>query len=256
MSVRRFGSDWLWLAVGLAAALGALPGAAQEMLPLGHAVVFNNNGRRPPSESVYPLFRLSERFALVEDFYTPANLDATLVENLEQARLLYVGQYSDESPLFVDPELQAAIRAFLGRGGLLFFDYGTGLEGHKRFRPETEVFLKSVGASPPGDFHPGYGTSRFAAADAHTILAGPALIAGKTAGHYGWWQQPAAGQIVLACDRNDPGRATLVLHPGVQRKGTILFNQLPSVCREPRGTCFDLVRNVLAFAYGAGRQSP
>ena len=69
-----------WIIAGLALAWGAAPAGAEELLPLEHVVVFNNNGRVPPTPNVYLLFRLSEKFALVEDFYTPATLDASLRE--------------------------------------------------------------------------------------------------------------------------------------------------------------------------------
>lgn len=227
---------------------------AQDLLPLKHVVVFNNNGRQPPASSVYPLFRLSEVFGMVEDFYTPGTLDATIADNLARARLLYVGQYCDESPLFTDPQLCEAIRALLQRGGAVFFDYGTGSD-KMRFRPETVAFLKSVGVTPPDGFHPGYGKSVFAEAKTHALLAAPAPIGGKETGHYGWWEICSPGQIALARDVSDKNKATLVLQEGVEGKGAVLFNQLPSVFRESSGVCFDLVRNVLAAAYAEGRSA-
>lgn len=45
--------------------LGPFGAAAQDLLPLEHVVVFNNHGRQPPNPSIYPVFRLSERFALI-----------------------------------------------------------------------------------------------------------------------------------------------------------------------------------------------
>ncbi len=243
------------IVAGLLLMLAGSCAAAQELLPLEHVVLFNNNGRQPPTPNVYPLFRLSERFALVEDFYMPANLDATIAEDLRRSGMLYIGQYSDESPLFADPELCRSIRSHLETGGLIFFDYNTGHRGI-RFYPETVAFLKSVGATPPDDFHPGYGTSRFEEADAHGVLAGPAPIGGKTTGHYGWWQKWSPKQIVLARDRDEPSNATLLLQDEVLGKGTIVFSQLPSVFRTTAGVPFEFVKNVVDYAYGSEEASP
>ena len=229
--------------------------AAQDLLPLEHVVVFNNNGRQPPNPSVYPVFRLSERFALVEDFYTPANLDVSIVDNLRRSKLLYIGQYSDESPLFAEPDLCRAIRAHLERGGMLFFDYHTGSDG-KRFRPETEAFLKSVDVSPPAEFSPGYGTSQFGTVDDHVMLVRPVALGAKSLGHYGWWQKWSPRQIVLAYDSEDSGRATLIAQQGVAGKGMVVFSQLPSLFRSPNGVAFDLARNLIAHAYAEGSPSP
>lgn len=242
------------IAAGLIWALAWRGAVGQDLLPLPRAVVFNNNGRTPPAPNVYPLFRLSEHFALFEAFYTPANIDAAFVTNLQRSRLLYIGQYSDEGPLFADPELCRELRSHLEQGGLIFFDYHTGT-GQRRFRPETEAFLKSVGVAVPDGFQPGYGSSGFAAPEVHAMLAGPVPIGGKAAGHYGWFQQWSPEQTVLARDRNDEGRATLLAQDGVAGKGTVVFSQLPSVFRSDAGVSFDLVRNVIAYAY-ATRRSP
>jgi len=244
---RRFVAVVLLLIAAIAAPL-----AAQDILPLKHIVIFNNNGRKPPSACVYPLFRLSEPFALVEDFYTPGTLDATIVDNLGRARMLYVGQYCNESPLFADESICEAVRALLKRGGLLFFDYATGSRGI-RFRPDTVQFLKSVGVTAPSEFHPGYGKDKFADAKAHAVLAKPVPLGGKDAGHYGWWEKWPAEQILLAHDSTDKGKATLLVQDGVLGKGTIMFNQLPGAFRSPSGIYFDLVRNIIAHTYGEGR---
>ena len=244
----------LRIALLLAAVVGpTCPGLALagELLPLDHVVVFNNNGRVPPTPNVYPLFRLSERFGLVEHFYTPTGLGISLRDDLGRARLLYIGQYSDESPLFRDPGVCEAIRDHLRRGGMLVFDYHTGVRDD-RFHPETLDFLKSIGVEPPGDFHTGYGSSRFEEADTHVLLSQPAAIGGKTLGHWGWWQKWSPGHTVLARDRNDATQATLILQEGVMGHGAVLFSQFPSVFREPGGLPFDLVHNVIAYAY-AGR---
>ena len=222
--------------------------SAEELLPLRHVVVFNNNGRTPPSPSVYPLFRLSEPFGLVEDFYALRTLDAAIVADLAESRMLYIGQYCDESPLFDDQQICRAIRSLLKRGGLLLFDYGTGVRG-VRFRPSTVRFLKSVGVTPPGDFRTGYGASQLAKAGTHAVLSRPHAIAGRRTGHYGWWQKWAPNQVVLAHDRKDKARAVLVLHDHVLGKGTVIFSQLPGAFRERRGTHFHLVANIIAYAH-------
>lgn len=222
-------------------------------LPREHVIVFNNNGRKVSDKAaIYPLFRLSERFGLIEDFYTPGNLDATLAENLGRSKMLYIGQYSDESPLFADADVQAAIRSHLTRGGLVVFDYCGG-SSKGRFHAETEAFFKSILVALPGEFHPGYGASRFRLAGTHAILNQPAALAGKSTGHYGWFERPAASQIVLACDRDQEGHATLILQEGVLGKGSVLWSQLPSVFRDSSGVSLDLVKNVIAYAYGKGR---
>lgn len=227
--------------------------AAEGLLPLEHAVVFNNNGRAPPTANVYPLFRLSERFGLVEDFYTPSTLDRSFPANLKRSCVLYVGQYSDASPLFRDPAIGEAIRGHFRRGGVLVFDYHTGTPGG-RFRPETEKFLKSVGAEPPGDFRTGYGESRLEKPGVHAIVSRPLPVGGRSAGHYGWWQKWSPDQVVLARDRADPARATLILQEKVLGEGAVLFNQLPSVFRAPDGLAFDLVHNIIAYASGERRE--
>lgn len=230
-------------------------GLADEPFPLPHAVVLNNNGRVPPTPNVYPLFRLSERFGLVENFYTPAGFGVSFREDLERSALLYIGQYSDESPLFRDPGICEAIRGHLKGGGMVVFDYHTGARDD-RFHPETIEFLKSIGVEPPGDFHTGYGSSRFEEADAHVLLSRPAAIGGRTLGHWGWWQKWSADQTVLARDRNAPSQATLILQDGVLGEGTVLFSQLPSPFREPAGLPFDLVRNIIAYTYDGRSDSP
>ena len=255
VSLKEIGMPGRWL---IAAALILTPGlpvaGAEELLPLEHVVVFNNNGRRPPTPNVYPLFRLSERFALVEDFYTPRTLNATIVESLQRSKMLYVGQYCDESPLFADPDLCGAIKAHLEQGGLVLFDYHTGAR-EIRFQPETEEFLKSVAVAPPGDFQPGYGRSRLGEAGVHVILAEPVPIGGKGVGHYGWWQKWSPEQVVLAHDQEDEAKATLIIQDRVLGSGAVMFNQLPSAFRESSGVYFDLVRNVIAYAYEQGRPS-
>jgi len=225
---------------------------AQELLPLKHVVVFNNNGRTPPSPRVYPMFRLSEPFALVEDFYTPGTLDATLTDNLARSRMLYIGQYCNEAPLFSDPTICEAVKALLKRGGLLFFDYNTGSRGI-RFRPETVKFLKSVGVTVPEAFQQGYGKTKFAPANVHAILAKPIAVGGRDTGHYGWWEKWPESQIVLAHDTNDAGKATLILQDKVLDKGTVMFNQACGIFRSAEGVCFDMVRNIIAYAYEEGR---
>ena len=244
-----------FMAAGLVSVLAWCGAVGQDLLPLPRAVIFNNNGRTPPTPNVYPLFRLSEHFALFEAFYTPGNIDVTLAENLQRSRLLYVGQYSDEGPLFTDPELCDRIRTFLGQGGTLFFDYHTG-SGSERFRPETVQFLKSVGVTAPAEFHPGYGESMFAAPEVHAVLAGPVPVGAKTTGHYGWFEQWLPEQMVLARDRNTEGQATLLIQDGVAGKGSVVFSQLPAVFRSDAGVPFDLVNNVIAYAYASRRSSP
>ena len=241
----------------LAAVVGTLcsSSAAEQLLPLEHVVVFNNNGRKPPTPNVYPLFRLSERFGLAEDFYTLETLDASFGENLKRSRMLYVGQYSDESPLFRDPAICEAIREHLRQGGLLVFDYGTGTRDD-RYRPETLEFLKSVGVTPPGDFHTGYGRSQFEKSDAHAVLSRPVSIGGKSVGHYGWWENVSPEQIVLARDQANADQATLILQENVLGAGAVLFNQLPAAFRTPDGLYFDLVHNIITYAYGDGRDGP
>jgi len=227
---------------------------AQELLPLKHIVVFNNNGRKPPDVCVYPLFRLSEHFALVEDFYTPATLDSTIADNLARSRMLYIGQYCDEGPLFADTQLCEAIKALLQRGGLLFFDYHTGPD-ERRFSPDTVTFLKSVGVIPPAEFHAGYGKSTFADANVNVMLSKPVKIGGKDAGHYGWWEHCSTGQIALAYDKEAKNKATLILQEGVLGKGAVMFNQLPGVFRDSGGIHFDLVKNILSHVYEEGGSS-
>jgi hypothetical protein len=236
----------------LSAAVASPCAAGEGLLPLEHVVVFNNNGRVPPNANVYPLFRLSERFGLVEDFYTTATLDASLRDNLKRSAMLYIGQYSDESPLFRDPAICEAIRGHLKRGGLVVFDYNTGT-ADGRFRPETQEFLKSVGVEPPADFRPGYGESRLEKADAHVLLARPVPIGVQGVGHYGWWEKWSSEQVVLARDQANPARATLILQENVLGKGAVLFNQLPLAFRTLQGPDFDLVHNIIAYAYGKGR---
>lgn len=240
------------LTIGLAVAAVCASACGQDLLPLKHVVVFNNNGRKPPSECVYPLFRLSEPFALAEDFYTPGTLDATIADNLARSRMLYVGQYSDESPLFADANLCEAIRSLLKSGGVLFFDYNTGSHG-VRFHSDTVAFLKSVGVAIPDEFRPGYGKSVFADANVHAVLAKPVSVGGIDAGHYGWWEKWPAEQIVLAHDKEDKGKATLLMQQGVLGRGAVVFNQLPAVFRASSGSCFDLVRNIVSYAYAEGR---
>ncbi|MDD4871158.1 MAG: hypothetical protein PHR77_11420 [Kiritimatiellae bacterium] len=239
---------------GIILTLVCLCAIAQELLPLKHIVVFNNNGRKPPDVCVYPLFRLSESFALVEDFYTPATLDATITGNLARSKMLYIGQYCDEGPLFADPQLCEAIRSLLQRGGLLFFDYNTGPD-ERRFSPDTVTFLKSVGVNPPAEFYPGYGKSTFAETNVNVMLSKPVKIGGKDTGHYGWWEHCSTGQVVLAHDKNAKNKATLILQEGVLGKGAVMFNQLPGVFRDSSGTHFDLVKNILSHVYEEGRSS-
>ncbi|NOZ24021.1 MAG: hypothetical protein GXP25_23330 [Planctomycetes bacterium] len=225
---------------------------AGDLLPLKHVVVFNNNGRVPPATRVYPMFRLSEPFAMVEDFYTPATLDATLTDNLARSRMLYIGQYCNEAPLFADADVCRAIRDLLQRGGVVFFGYNTGSHGI-RFAPDTVKFLKSVGVTPPGAFQTGYGKTKFAPANVHVILSRPTSVGGKETGHYGWWEKWPPGQIVLAHDARDKGKATLVLQDKVLGKGAVMFNQAYGIFRSSDGVCFDVVRNLIAYAYGEGR---
>ncbi|MEW6356010.1 MAG: hypothetical protein AB1696_06785 [Planctomycetota bacterium] len=225
---------------------------AQELLPLRHVVVFNNNGRKPPTPNVYPLFRLSEPFALVENFYTPATLDATLTDNLARSRMLYIGQYCDEGPLFADPVVCKVLRNFLQGGGMIFFDYNTGGRPG-RFSPDTEKFLTSVGVMPPSEFCQGYGSDCFAEANRHAVLSAPVPIGGKEAGHYGWWEKWPKEQIVLAHAKDDPGKATLLIQEGIHGKGVVMFNQLPGAFRSADGLYFDLVRNIIAYAYNEAR---
>jgi len=226
--------------------------AAEELLPLEHVVVFNNNGRVPPTPNVYPLFRLSERFGLVEDFYTPVTLDASLREDLKRSRMLYIGQYSDESPLFCDPAICEAIRGHLKQGGLLVFDYNTGTRDG-RLHPETQEFLKSVDVEPPGNFQTGYGKSRLEKPDTHALLSRLVPVGGQGVGHYGWWEKWSPKQVVLARDRANPDQATLILQDNVLGAGAVLFNQLPSAFRTSHGLYFDLVHNIITYAYGDGR---
>ncbi|NLS93982.1 MAG: hypothetical protein GXX96_17625 [Planctomycetaceae bacterium] len=227
--------------------------AAEELLPMEHVVVFNNNGRVPPSPNVYPLFRLSERFGLVEDFYTSSSLDVSLPGNLTRSRMLYVGQYCDELPLFRDPAIGEAVREHLKQGGILVFDYNTGTP-QGRFHPETDKFLKSVGVESPGVFQTGYGSSRLAEAGSHAIVSQPVAVGGKGVGHYGWWEKWSPDQVVLARDQAKPGQATLILQEGVLGKGAVLFSQLPTVFRSDDGLAFDLVHNIIAYAYGDRRK--
>jgi hypothetical protein len=240
------------LSAALVAAGACACAAAEELLPLEHVIVFNDNGRVPPTPNVYPLFRLSEKFALVEDFYTPTTLDVTFQENLKRSRMLYIGQYSDESPLFRDAAICDAIREHLKRGGLLVIDYNTGTRDG-RFRPETQEFLKSVGVEPPGDFHPGYGKSVLEKPGTHAMLSRPVAVGGRSVGHYGWWEKWSPEQVVLAHGQANTAQATLILQENVLGEGAVLFNQLPSVFRTPHGLYFDLVHNIITYAYGDRR---
>ena len=183
-------------------------------------------------------------YGIVQKIYDKDNFRDGLAQDLAAAKLLVVGCYADADAeeVIADQRCQEALRAFLGAGGTLYFDFGSCFGGVK-----GRAFLKSVGV----EIHPqsaptskGYPLEVPKGAT-HPLLTTPNDLVKLAVSYYGYRGTYAAqpGQIPLLSVKGEPGRCAALLQEGVLGKGRLLFSCVYG--------CPDLlIQNILVCAYG------
>ena len=221
-----------------------------------HAVIFNADNR------YYPVFSLKTECQIQEHRYYIPNtnntslsnvnkdvpvgrpLDVSFLENMERTKLLYIGQYADDTllrNLFDDPKSGACITNFLAKGGTLFFDYNSAYH-------ILNSFLKSVGVDQPGARKPGACSVAIWPDNAQMgLFHQPNQITAIKQQSYSWWEKWSDGQIAPLRNASDPGRqATMIIQERVLGKGRVIFNQNYEYFR----SCGMFTENLLTYIYG------
>ena len=231
------------LAVAAICVGACLEGARGLLAQSRDMVVFNQAGGGFPSRdlSVYDL-RLRR--------YDEDDLDKSFCRRVAAARMLYIGQYARGAAgrsIFGDAERVAAVVALLRSGGLLFFDYNGGCDGH------IQEFFKKVGLK-----HPGYPKGKYydcaTAPDSRSpFLAGPHRLRGKMGRAFGWWENWPKDYDAPVRHADSPDRAAMLVKTGVEGKGTIILTRVPSIFRDSAKDIASkkLAENIIAYAFGS-----
>lgn len=186
-----------------------------------------------------------------KDYYNPVGKStaaiAAFLSHLDKAMFLYVSEFCEDLDLFNCPARQEAIKKFLRKGGVLYFDYWSVL-------PIT--FLASIGVEAPVH-HAVRNYEAIISPDPkdreHPLLNKPYKIE-DTKGIWGhhFWTSWSDKQKALLRSKDHPERAGLIVQDNVLEKGTVIFSRvLISRARSLPTPNPDeqLVMNILSLAY-------
>jgi hypothetical protein len=179
-------------------------------------------------------------------------LDESFLENLSNARLLYIGQYNHESQELFNKYLNE-IKTFLSKGGIIFFDYLGGVQ------PGLNKFLDSVNVQNPcsnwkthkKDFIADYYVLGInPKCEKLSLLNTPWKI--RKINAYGWWTNWSDKQIVPFQNPKYPEKsASMIIQEDVMGKGKVVFNSVASIFRAPiSGGNKKILQNTLSYIIG------
>jgi len=165
--------------------------------------------------------------------YTPEAISKTVgtefEDDLTRCRVLMVARGGGGAVrmVFRNKSCLAAIHEFLGRGGVIFFDYNS--------YPAAQDLMKSLDLphlgwceKPTHKYYSGRLTDQGMAA----LAKDPNTISEKAPGGYGGWLEVPESMTVLARMPTDPRASVLLEQRKVAGKGRILFSQLASLMEE------------------------
>jgi len=163
-----------------------------------------------------------------KDIYKP--IDENFVSDLAKSGLLYIGQHAHESASIPFRKYPAAVKKFLARGGIIFFDYCS-------TKPALNDFLESVNVEnpskeyKPGDYAaipwPGPGSTNT------SLLNTPYILSNQQFNAYGWWGKWADNQSAPFRNEREPQKgAAMIIQANVLGQGKIIFNQVACIFRD------------------------
>ncbi|OGV56143.1 MAG: hypothetical protein A2017_15805 [Lentisphaerae bacterium GWF2_44_16] len=168
------------------------------------------------------------------------------MEDLEKAKLLYIGQRTSEAANTLFKKYPEAVKKFLQRGGVIFFDYGSA-------SPSLNKFLKSIDLENPSADYKNMKSGDYSAVpwekcDISLLKTPHDMKNGRIAAH-GSWGKWSDKQFAPFRNINDPEkRAGMIIQENVLGKGVVIFNQIYSIFRKAeRGGNKKLLENTLSY---------
>jgi hypothetical protein len=190
---------------------------------------------------------LNKKYLLdVKYFYTDEDQqDKRFASALNEASLLYIGQFSSGKSYKMINKNAKAVKKFFKSGGTVYFDY-------QSLSPQMNKFFGSVGVHNPYHSWGAVKGRNYTAiinknyAD-FPLLNTPHKLDGEFHG-YGWWKKWTSEQIPLIIHENDRTKAGLIIQPKVMGKGTVIFSRVPLIFRKRKGKA-DFLENILTYAF-------
>jgi xanthosine utilization system XapX-like protein len=179
-------------------------------------------------------------------------LDESFLENLANAKILYLGQYNQSAELLFKT-YPKEIKRFLKDGGVVFFDYLSGVT------PGLTQFLATIKVVNPcpnwktikSDFIAGAYTAVPNPEHARlSILNIPWKISKISA--YGYWTKWSETQIAPLQNIRLPEKsAAMIIQEKVLGGGKVIFNSIPTIFRSPiQGGNSKMLQNTLSYMIG------
>ena len=171
------------------------------------------------------------------------------LEDLETAKLLYLGQYNQTSTAVISA-YSKHIKAFLARGGVLFIDYSNNL-------PDFTDFFETIGVKNPVPEYKDYKTNsknEYYKAEPNpkcklSLLNRPWKLDKIRA--YGWWNVWSDKQIIPFQNSAHPEKsAAMIIQENVMGKGKVIFNSISGIFRSSLdGGNTKYLKNTLSYIF-------
>lgn len=185
------------------------------------------------------------------ELYKPLNDD--FAADLESAQLLYFSQHIHDGSSVLLDKYPDAVRKFLARGGVIFFDYFSARSG------VLTKFLKSAGVENPSGTYSDLKTGEcsvviWKGCQDMPLFKTPHNFDPETKFDrgYGWWEKWSDKQFAPLRNAKEPGKmAVMIVQENVLGKGKIIFNHYPMIFRGPAGGGNKkLLENTLSYIFG------
>lgn len=176
-------------------------------------------------------------------------LSDKFMEDLEKAKLLYIGQRTSETAGMLFKKYPEAVKKFLQCGGVIFFDYGSA-------SPSLNKFFKSVDVENPSADYKNMKSGDYSAVswekcDISLLKMPHDMKKGKRIAAHGSWIKWTETQTAPFRNVNDPEKlAAMIIQENVLGKGTVIFNQIYCIFRKAeRGGNKKLLENTLSYIF-------
>lgn len=184
-------------------------------------------------------------------YYTARNISQTVgtevEDDLAKSKVLWVGRGSADAAtlLFGNKKYRKALKSFLSRGGVIFFDYNTYSYGAK-FLSQIGVKPLSGGSKATRKYYKGKLTPAGAFLREKPNKIKSAFFSGGFSG----WENVPAGMKTLARMDIEPFAAVLLEQDGVEGGGRVYFSQLANLMsqRGPDGKA--VFENFWSYLFG------
>jgi hypothetical protein len=152
------------------------------------------------------------------------------LEDLETAKLLYLGQYNQTSSAVINA-YSKHIKKFLARGGVLFIDYSNNL-------PDFTDFFETIGVKNPVPEYKDYKTNsknEYYKTEPNpkcklSLLNRPWKL--DKIRSYGWWNVWSDKQIIPFQNSAHPEKsAAMIIQENVMGQGKVIFNSISGIFR-------------------------